>query len=157
MKVLVKNCQITIDEDDYSVVENHTWHIFTASNGSKYARTNIKNENGKYSPVYMHQLILGTFKTGKHVDHVNRDTLDNRRGNLRVVTHEQNMHNRKPPKNKTGFVNVALMENGKYRARISEGNKRKHLGCFASAEEAALAVDEYVIKFRQGVGHLNIL
>lgn len=45
--------------------------------------------------IRMHREILGLAAgDGRHTDHINRDKLDNRRANLRVVTAAQNMQNR---------------------------------------------------------------
>ncbi len=58
--------------------------------------------------------IILKAKKGQIVDHINRNPLDNRRSNLRIVTHRQNMLNR-ILKNSTGFIGVH---------KISQ--KRKH-------------------------------
>jgi hypothetical protein len=49
-----------------------------------------------YSPnvIRLHREVLGLIKDdGMEADHINRDTLDNRRSNLRAVTHAQNVQN----------------------------------------------------------------
>jgi hypothetical protein len=46
-------------------------------------------------------------KKGQIVDHRNRDPLDNRKSNLRIVNHRQNMLNR-ILKNPTGFIGVNI-------------------------------------------------
>src|SRR5206468_807565 len=50
--------------------------------------------NGKPIRLYLHRLIIGAVPRGLTVDHVNGDVLDNRRANLRIVTHSQNHVNR---------------------------------------------------------------
>ena len=82
----------------------------------------------------LHRLIMNVPK-GKVTDHINRDTLDNRRENLRIVTIQQNLWNQKRPNNKTGITGVALHSHG-YTAQIKVNYKKIHLGLFKTIEEA---------------------
>lgn len=76
------------------------------------------------------------------VDHINGDTLDNRRVNLRVVTTTRSAWNtRGQRRNKSGYKGVSRDKNGRFRATISTAGKQRYLGCFATAEEAARAYD----------------
>ena len=86
--------------------------------------------------VYLHRDIMGD-PTDKLVDHENGVTLDNRRKNLRICTHRQNTANSVVRKNnRTGFRGVSKV-GGRYQARIKENGKRRSLGYFDTAEEAA--------------------
>lgn len=78
-----------------------------------------------------------------HVDHINRNTLYNRRKNLRIVTPSVNMHNqRKRKDNTSGFKGVSYVKHcKKYRARIQINGKYVYLGMFNSAKQAAEAVE----------------
>lgn len=86
-----------IDLADLNVVSRFTWHCFTpapkAANPTWYARSSILGPKGRRSLVYMHRLILGAPK-GMSVDHINHNGLDNRRRNLRLCSHKENMENR---------------------------------------------------------------
>jgi hypothetical protein len=71
----------------------------------------------------------------KQIDHINGAKNDNRFCNLRLATQSQNEANKQPTSQKTGAVWIKHL--GKWRARIDIGNgRKKHLGYFASAEEA---------------------
>ena len=75
----------------------------------------------------------------KEIDHINGNGLDNRIGNLRSVTHQQNNHNhRVPPRHNTsGYLGVSYYKAGnKYSAHINIHGKKKHLGYFSSAIDA---------------------
>lgn len=74
------------------------------------------------------------------VDHINRNTYDNRWCNLRAVTHSENIRNAKIAKNnKSGYKNVSLLR-GKWRARGIFYNRHFHLGLFNCPTAAFIAV-----------------
>lgn len=74
------------------------------------------------------------------LDHINRVRDDNRFCNIRLATHQQNMHNKgKYKNNTTGVVGVYRVPSGKYSAAIGCGGKFKHLGTYESFEDAVSA------------------
>lgn len=73
-----------VDDIDYEKVSKHTWY-YTGG----YAQAVIDDKK-----IGMHRYIMNTPK-GLVTDHLNHDTLDNRRSNLRICTHAENMANRK--------------------------------------------------------------
>ena len=77
-------------------------------------------------------------------DHINGDTRDNRRKNLRAATYSQNNWNSKIPKtNTSGYKGVSWREGvNKYIARIGINNKTYHIGSFCDPIEAARAYDD---------------
>lgn len=99
--------KIIIDTNDVPIVLGYKWSV----RKDRYARTTRKNG----SCLYLHRLLLN-FPKNK-VDHVNRDPLDNRRSNLRVVTDQQNCWN---STYKKGFYRS---KNGGYVARIKKDGK----------------------------------
>lgn len=72
------------------------------------------------------------------IDHINGKTADNRIENLRLVTHQQNMCNRKKRSdNASGYPGVYFNKSAnKWHASIRFEGKRIHLGYFKSAKEA---------------------
>ena len=89
----------------------------------------------KPNKQFFHRLITSA-PNGKVVDHINRNTLDNRRENLRLVTIQENLWNQKRPNNKTGYTGVAITYNGNYSAQIKVNYKKIHLGIFKTVEKA---------------------
>lgn len=77
------------------------------------------------------------------IDHINGNPSDNRLENLRLVTHQQNMCNRKKRNdNSSGYPGVCFHKtNNKWHASIRVKGKRIHLGYFKTAKEA---YDKYV-------------
>lgn len=82
-----------IDASDFPIIAAFRWRA-TWNNGQHryYATAGTKRVDGRITTIYMHRLITGCPK-GKEVDHLNHDTLDNRRENLRAGSHKENMQN----------------------------------------------------------------
>ena len=68
-----------------------------------------------------------------HIDHINRNSLDNRIENLRVVTNQQNCFNR------TAKGYCWNKKENKWHAAIRLNGKNKHLGCFDKEQDARQA------------------
>lgn len=98
----------------------------------------------------LHRFLLDAPK-GIQVDHKNGDTLDNRRENLRLATHSQNMMNRKLQKNNTSGVCGVTWDKStdKWMAHIAKNGTSKTIGYFEdieSAKNARLEFEEKMFK-----------
>lgn len=82
-QIKVGNTFALIDDQDFEWLNQFKWH---QDKGYAYGYV-----DGKH--IYMHSLILNTPK-GMFSDHINRNRLDNRRENLRIVSHAKNNQNR---------------------------------------------------------------
>lgn len=120
-----------VSAEDAERVAALRWH---AAQG-RYAGSG-NHKDGSF--VSMHRFILDC-PPGLEPDHINGDPLDNRRGNLRCASRAENAMNRGPSAvNTSGFRGVYPRHvNGKWAAKL----KRRHLGYFATKEEAARAYD----------------
>ncbi|MFJ8262703.1 HNH endonuclease [Rummeliibacillus sp. NPDC094406] len=98
----------------------------------------------------MHR-ILKQVPNGMVVDHINRNKLDNRQENLRIITQSQNMQNvRGRNTSISGLRGVSierLQEKIRWRARLKVNGKEMHLGTFDTKEEAERVVIEARKKF----------
>ena len=95
----------------------------------------------------MHRVVLGLSDGPRQGDHINHNTLDNQKCNLRVVTHRQNHENMRN-QSKYG-VGIALNKRSTkkpYRAHARVDGKDTHIGCFASIEEAVAARTVFLIE-----------
>lgn len=102
----------------------------------------IKDESGERKKVSLHRFIMNE-PVGMDVDHINGNSLDNRRSNLRACTHAQNMQNMKLSKsNKSGYRGVYWDKQcGKWRSRFSANGKMVEVGTFHDKYEAVLAYE----------------
>ena len=101
-----------------------------------------RNYGGRPRRLYLHRVLV---EAPSHlcVDHINGDRLDNRRSNLRLSTHAENIQNRRgaTAKSSTGYRGVYFSkEHRRYYARVVVGGKHHNLGFFDSASEANKAV-----------------
>jgi len=96
----------------------------------------------------LHRIIMGD-PEDLVVDHINRDPLDNRRENLRIVTQQENCMNLSMRKtNKSGVSGVHWNKNrNKWVAQITYNYKIIHLGYFDNLEDATKARKDAEIKY----------
>lgn len=127
------------DKQDYDKIKNYEW--YTKISGSKeqkkkYVITIIEKET-----IYMHRFLLNlpSKKEDKRdVDHKNHNTLDNRRKNLRICEHYQNITSSKTRKDNTSGKKGVSWDNfrEKWKASITYDKKTYFLGRFENFEEA---------------------
>lgn len=126
---------IIVDDDDYSILMEFRWFIAT----KRYAARMVKNGD-KRAIIYLHRQIMNP-KIGMVVDHINGDTLDNRRCNLRVCTQSDNLANQKIGKrNTSGAKGISFDKNrNKWVAQTHKNGKHIFIGRYFSKEEAIAA------------------
>ncbi len=129
-----------VDDKDFERISSMKWTLNSPSSQWPYARSFVRQ--GVY--ISMHRMIVDC-PDGLEVDHINGNTLDNRRCNLRVCTHAENMRNRKINKdNKSGYKGVYLDKKYKtWRAQIKVSGQKRYLGSYKTAEAAAEAYRTY--------------
>lgn len=121
-----------IDPEDYDFVAQWTWreHIKGQGYVSRYIQV-----DGKPRYLLLHRVLLDP-PPELEVDHINGDRMDNRRVNLRLATHAQNMWNLRNLRRSKPYIGV-FKSGDRYRARISVNNILVSLGSYATPEEAA--------------------
>lgn len=133
---LTKGLTAIVDEDDYTFLNSFKW-CASNSGSSHYAQTRTKD-----GLVFMHHLVAGMALVGM-IDHLDQNTMNNTKANLRVVTASVNQQNHKMQKNNTtGYYGVTFDKvNKKYRAMIHVNSKAIPLGRHQTAIDAALDYD----------------
>lgn len=131
-----------VDDDVFAELNKYKW--YAQKDAATYYAHRVIHVNGKKKLIAMHRQLIGAEK-GQIVDHINRDGLDNRKENLRIVSHLQNCANKsKSVKSKTSSIYRGVTfskQMKKYKAGIRVDNKLLHLGYFSCEKEAALAYD----------------
>ena len=139
-RIAVKGGSFVVDTSDKEVVCQQRWFLSLSKNGRKY----VRNASGSLARFLMRA------PKGMHVDHINGDTLDNRRCNLRVCTHAQNQWNRKRAPGRSRLKGATYSSAGSggrhWMARCEKHGKGHFRGWFATALEAALAYDAAAVE-----------
>ena len=152
-KIRLSNDKLTlVDKKDFITYNKFKWHcIKRGRHFHVYRRSNNKT-------IYLHREILKA-KKGQIVDHINRNGLDNRRSNLRIVNKSKNANNAVYRHNTSGYRGVSMRKNENrnkpYRCYINYNGKQYFLGNFRSAIEAAKKYDEAAIKYFGKNTYLN--
>lgn len=123
-----------VDKEDYINLIHFEWQ-----HRDGYA----KRQQYKGKVISMHNAIMGT-PEGFVCDHIDGDSLNNRRSNLRICKQQNNMWNRKPVKGSSSkFKGVSWQAaTGYWKAYIKINEKQVHLGCFWDEEDAAIAYNK---------------
>jgi hypothetical protein len=154
---LTKGKYAKVDPDDYYRLSEYKWRI-SKDYGKFYAiRTGRKQDGKGRKVIRMHREVAKT-PDGLECDHINGDSLDNRKANLRSATRLQNSWNRskssKPGYSKyKGVTFDKKMQ--KWFAQIRVRGKHISLGRFEDEIEAAKAYDKAAKKHFGDFANLN--
>ena len=121
----------------------------------------------KSRKMSIHRLVMNP-PDDMYVDHINGDTLDNRKKNLRICTPRENRTNSRPRRDSlTGLKGVHILSEHRlgtgfrsapFRAQIAHPDRRStkmHIGYYATTEEAAEAWDVKAVEFYGEFANLN--
>lgn len=142
--------KVLIDDEDYEMVSSLRWRVVPKNtSGQVYFMTWHENKR-----IRLHRFILGQKNKNIFVDHINGNTLDNRKSNLRNCTQNENQRNcRKHRDNKTGLKGIYYQKEAKkYHAQIMVNSKVIYLGLFTNKEEAHAAYCEASKKYHGEFG-----
>lgn len=136
-----------VDAEDFDWLNQWKWYSHS-SKGKTYAVRNTPRHGGGQSSVRMHREIMKSLK-GADTDHIDGNTLNNSKKNLRVCSHRENCRNKVwHTKNSSGYKGVTWhKKEKKWRAQICVNYKKIVLGRFSKVKEAALAYDAAAKKF----------
>jgi hypothetical protein len=143
MKLLkADGCFARVDDEDFDELSRYVWHVKWRTKNHPYV---FRYE--KYKPIRLHRQIMGFPELS--VDHINGDTLDNQKRNLRLATQQQQAMNtrRRNGKKYKGVTHCPLIHHRfvskvPWRARIRVDGKLISLGFHATEEAAASAYNK---------------
>lgn len=120
----------------------------------------VRLRDGK--SVYAHRVIAERMIGRKllrteRVDHINGNGTDNRRENLRIASHAQNLANRDGWRNSSSkYKGVTFYKRDqKWQAKIAPHGKSIHLGYFEDEMEAAKAYNAAALQHFGAFARLN--
>jgi hypothetical protein len=140
---MAKEIQLTqgkvalVDDEDYDYLNQWKWYVCN-KRFKFYAVRNITISNNKQTIISMHRVIMKPDKD-MLIDHLDGNTFNNQKKNLRICTHSENMRNSKIPINNT----------------IRFNNKKNYLGSFNDPVDAARAYNAAALKYHGEFAHLN--
>ena len=143
-----------VDADEFERAMTRNWHVINRRSKRPYVCSGCWP-----SVIWLHHFILRS-DGSTQIDHINGNTLDNRKCNLRLATASENCRNRvRMSTNKSGYMGVHFDKHarpsGKWRACIWVNGKNIHLGYFLVAEDAARCRDTAAVKYYGVFAKLN--
>lgn len=147
--------KVLVDIEDYEKLSKYSWHRTRAHNKDKCGNTLYYSSakiDGKI--VLMHRFIMGA-KSEQIIDHINKNSLDNRKANLRFVTHSENCHNIRNKKNSFSNYRGVYRHHNKFIAKLKINKKQCYLGLFDTQELAAEACNKKLKEVYGGYAQLN--
>lgn len=152
--LLTRGLVAIVDDQDYQRLSRFKWYA-ACFQGTFYAVHKDRKDPGA---ILIHRLVLYAPR-GMEVDHRNGDTLDNRRQNLRLATHAQNLRNRGLVRTNTnGYKGIRFCkQTRRWHAQIMFKGKYYHLGCFDTPELAAKEYNRAAKLLFREFARLNVI
>jgi len=159
---LTQNKYCVVDPIDYDLSNVKWCAIKQGKTLVRYRAVRKGVVDSYYKTIIMHRVIMERvlgrpLLHNEQIDHVNHDTLDNRRSNLRLVSNAQNqMNRRKGPNCSSRYKGVTWdISKGMWMAQIMHNQKHSFLGRYSTEEEAAEAYDQKAKQLFGDFAHLN--
>lgn len=123
-----------IDDEDVERTSTLHWTV-KKDKGNFYAHAVIDGRRFLFKHITLHRFIMNA-KKGEIIDHINRNTQDNRKSNLRVVTNQHNALNSRMFRTNTSGYKGVYKRGNKWQAMIRVNDKLLHIGMYSTKEEA---------------------
>lgn len=154
---LTKGYVAIIDDEDYAWLSVFPWATAVTREVPYAIYTSCWPEPGvRRRTERMHRLILGAPK-GVLVDHRDRNTLNNRRSNLRLASNSQNARNQVSARGASEYKGVAPYQwsNTPWLAQIGHEGRKIRIGQYETEQQAARAYDCKATEFFGEFARLN--
>ncbi len=133
-----------VDPDDYYWLNKHKWSASRVYTKFYAVRVGPGRKGNRGKSYRMHREVANT-PEGMECDHINGNSLDNRKANLRSATRQQNCWNNSKRKARTlsKYKGVSFNRKGRpWKAMLTVSGKWTYLGSFDSEKKAAKAYDK---------------
>ncbi len=139
-----------VDDEDYNFIRRWKWYFHSTG----YARRGSGNKK-----IYMHRVINET-PDGFDTDHIDGNTLNNQRCNLRTASRSDNMKNQRKWRGKSKYKGVSWFKRDSlWRVQINQSGTTRHVKYFPADQEieAAMCYNEKAIELYGEFARLNII
>lgn len=123
-----------VDEEDWDILPKRGWYDHPHHTGKFYMKRDYRRK--PRVTKQMHAVIMKT-PWGCGVDHINGNTLDNRRENLRICTNSQNVCNKGNYKNSISKYKGVCPRKDKWLTQIQRNGIKMYIGLYETEEMAA--------------------
>lgn len=154
-----------VDDEDYERVKKYNWYCaklkkdYLSIQACKYTKG---TKNKGCTTIRLSRYIMNVTDKTQIVDHINHDTLNNCKYNLRVCTTKENTRNKTSQKESSSkFLGVHKYEPKDrknytcFKAAIQINGKSMHLGTFKTENEAAVAYNNKATELFGQFANLN--
>jgi hypothetical protein len=146
--------EVIVDTEEWDWIKNRAWHLQPGKRNGEFYAYSARDSS-------LQKILLGIKGTDICIDHINHNSLDNRKSNLRICSPKENCRNSRKPnkKNSTSKYKGVFYSKGikKFMSVIGFDNKSIHLGVFLYEINAALAYNKAAIKLYGKFAYLNDL
>lgn len=141
-----------VDNENYDELSKHKWYC---KNG--YAVRNIYKK-GKGKTIHMHRVINNT-PVELQTDHIDGNPLNNQKSNLRTVSNQENMFNRRSNKNATSRFKGVSYHKLYHLWQVTSKYcwKKIFLGYFKNEIDAAITYNNFAIEHHGECARLNVV
>lgn len=163
---IIFNIRFKVNSEILPILNNHgNWQAIYSSR-IWFAKRNYGLKNYKSKTQSLHRFIWEFYNkkevpSGYVIDHINRNTLDNRIENLRLATRNQNAQNSRPIRGSSSKYKGVGWDKNKIRwiakiyYSVKDEKRYKYIGRFKTEKEAALAYDREAKKLFGDFAYLN--
>jgi hypothetical protein len=143
-----------VDDEDFDKINKYKWSILTSGN-KKYACRQYKKD-GKIKRIFLHRYIMNTEDNKIQIDHIDGNTMNNQKSNLRSCSPKENCYNKKVASNNTSGYKGVWSYKHMWVASIQKDNKKFHCGRFENKEDAKEAYNKKAEELFGDFANLNI-
>lgn len=150
---LTKGFLAVVDDTDYAGLSAFRWSANIGDSGKVYPVACIGGKNH-----YMHRVILGLGKKkddGRIIDHIDGNTLNNTRANLRICTPSQNAKNTRKIDGAASRYKGVQKAKDRWAATITSDGVKHYLGTFESEVVAAVIYNQKARELNKEFAWLN--